>query len=67
MGPELIEQTMEIVQAIRDRMKEAQDRQKNYVDSARRDIEFVVGDWALLRVSPMRGVRRFGKNGKLSP
>lgn len=67
MGPELIEQTTETVRIVRDRMKEAQDRQKSYADLARRNIEFSVGDWILLRVSPMRGVRRFGKKGKLSP
>ena len=67
MGPDLIKQTTETVRKIRDRMKEAQDRQKSYADLRRRDVEFEVGDRVLLRVSPMRGVRRFGKKGKLSP
>ena len=48
-------------------MKEAQDRQKKYADIHRQDVEFAVGDQVLLRVSPVRGVRRFGKKGKLSP
>ena len=28
---------------------------------------FSVGDWVFLRVSPMKGVMRFGRRGKLSP
>ena len=67
MGPDMIQQTTEIVRVIRDRLREAQDRQKSYDDLHRRDVEFEIGDMVLLRVSPMRGVRRFGKKGKLSP
>jgi hypothetical protein len=33
----------------------------------RRDLEFVVGDQVLLRVSPTKGVIWFGVSGKLSP
>ncbi|XP_074299883.1 uncharacterized protein LOC141631061 [Silene latifolia] len=46
-------------------MQAAEDRQKSYVDLHRRDIEFEVGDKVLLKVSPMRGVMRFCKRGKL--
>ncbi|XP_019184387.1 PREDICTED: uncharacterized protein LOC109179337 [Ipomoea nil] len=48
-------------------MKAAQNRQKSYADLARRQVEFSVGDKVLLKVSPTRGVMRFGKKGKLSP
>ena len=48
-------------------MLAAQSRQKAYVDHRRRDLEFMVGDHVFLRVSPMKGVMRFGKKGKLSP
>ncbi|XP_019150573.1 PREDICTED: uncharacterized protein LOC109147369 [Ipomoea nil] len=48
-------------------MKAAQDRQKSYADRARRQVEFAVGDKVWLRVSPNRGVMRFGRKGKLSP
>jgi hypothetical protein len=44
----------------------AQSRQKSYADVRRRDLEFAVGDQVLLRVSPTRGVVRFGVSGKLS-
>ena len=48
-------------------MKEAQDRQKLYADLRRRPLEFVVGDHVFLKISPICGVMRFGKSGKLSP
>jgi len=45
----------------------AQNRQKSYADVRRRDIEFWVDDWVFLKVSPMKGVMRFKRKGKLSP
>ncbi|XP_074305662.1 uncharacterized protein LOC141640882 [Silene latifolia] len=47
-------------------MRDAQDRQKSYADLKRSEIEFVVEDKVVLKVSPMKGVMRFGKGGKLS-
>jgi hypothetical protein len=52
---------------IKDRLKIAQSCQKSYVDNKRRDITYEVGDRAYLRVSPLRGVKRFGIMGKLAP
>jgi hypothetical protein len=48
-------------------MSVAYSRQKSYVDNRRRPLEFEVGDRVFLKVSPMRGVMRFRKKGKLSP
>ena len=48
-------------------MKEAQDRQKSYADLKRRSLEFQEGESIFLKISPIRGVMRFGKSGKLSP
>ncbi|WMV19140.1 hypothetical protein MTR67_012525 [Solanum verrucosum] len=31
------------------------------------ELKFEVDDWVYLKVSPMKGVMRFGKKGKLSP
>ena len=45
----------------------AQDRQKKYADNRRRPLEFEVGDHVFLKVSPTRGVVRFGLRGKLNP
>ncbi|XP_059434632.1 uncharacterized protein LOC132167638 [Corylus avellana] len=42
-------------------------RQKSYADNQRRPLEFNIGDHVFLKISPMRGVMRFGKKGKLSP
>ena len=58
---------MEKVQLIRDRLKTAQSRKKSYSDVKGREIEFPVDDWVFLKVSPMKGVMRFGKKGELSP
>ena len=67
IGPDLGYDAMEKVKCIRGRMKEAQDRQRSYQDNRRRDLEFEVGDLVYLKVSPMKGVVRFGMKGKLSP
>ena len=67
LGPALLQETVDSVRIIRDRMKTAQDRQKSYADSRRRPLEFAVGDMVFLRVSPWKGVKRFGIRGKLSP
>ncbi|XP_074561044.1 uncharacterized protein LOC141817266 [Curcuma longa] len=48
-------------------MSEAHDRQKNYADRRRRPLEFSVGEHVFLRVSPTKGVKRFGLRGKLAP
>ena len=45
----------------------AHSRQKSYADNRKRDLEFEVGDWVNLKISPMKGVMRLGKKGKLSP
>jgi hypothetical protein len=48
-------------------MLTTQSRQKSYADVRQRDLEFVVGDEVLLKVSPTKGIVRFGIKGKLSP
>ncbi|GKC25930.1 putative reverse transcriptase domain-containing protein [Tanacetum coccineum] len=52
---------------IKDRLKTTRDRQKSYVDKRRKPLEFSVGNYVLLKVSPWKGVVRFGKKGKLVP
>ena len=66
-GPDLIKESEEKVKLIRDRLKVAQSRQKSYADSKRKEITYEIGDRAYLRVSPLRGVKRFGVKGKLAP
>ncbi|GJV92563.1 putative reverse transcriptase domain-containing protein [Tanacetum coccineum] len=67
IGPELVQETTEKISHIKDRLKAARDRQKSYADKRRKPLEFSVGDYVLLKVSPWKGVVRFGKKGKLAP
>ncbi|VVA39016.1 PREDICTED: retrotransposon, partial [Prunus dulcis] len=62
-----VEWTKEQVKIIRERLKTAQDRQKSYADNRRKDLQFEIGDWVFLKLSPWKGVVRFGRRGKLSP
>ena len=66
LGLELVQLTTEKIQLIRERLLATQSRQKSYADNRRRDLEFQVGDHVFLKVSPSKGVMRFGKKGKLS-
>ncbi|GJY18934.1 putative reverse transcriptase domain-containing protein [Tanacetum coccineum] len=52
---------------IKEKLKAARHRQKSYADNRRKPLEFEVGDQVLLKVSPWKGVIRFGKEGKLAP
>nr|GEY95690.1 putative reverse transcriptase domain-containing protein [Tanacetum cinerariifolium] len=58
---------LELGAVIKERLKVARDRQKSYADKRRKPLEFSVGDKVLLKVSPRKGVVRFGKRSKLSP
>lgn len=51
---------------IKDRFKTAYSQKKSYADNRKRDLEFEIGDWLYLKISPMKGVMRFVKKGKLS-
>nr|GFB37993.1 putative reverse transcriptase domain-containing protein [Tanacetum cinerariifolium] len=67
IGPELVQETTKNISQIKDRLKAVRDRQKSYADKRRKPLEFSVGDYVLLKVSPWKGVVRFGKKGKLAP
>ncbi|WMV30580.1 hypothetical protein MTR67_023965 [Solanum verrucosum] len=67
IGPDIVHQAMEKVKIIQERLKTVQSRQKSYRDVRRGDLEFEVNDWVYLKVSPTKGVMRFGKKEKLSP
>jgi hypothetical protein len=55
------------IKMVRENMKIAQSRQRSYADTRRRELCFEVGDYVYLKVSPIRGVKRFGVKGKLVP
>ena len=67
VGPELVQITSEKVKVVRDNLKIARDRQKIYADNRGRDLQFEIGDRVSLKISPWKGVLRFGKWAKLSP
>ncbi|GJU35121.1 putative reverse transcriptase domain-containing protein [Tanacetum coccineum] len=67
IGPEQEQETTKKISQIKDRLKAARDRQKSYADKRRKPLEFSVGEYVLLKVSPWKGVVRFGKKVKLAP
>ena len=66
-GPDKIQEVSKKVDMNRKKLKEAQSREKSYADQRYRNLELSVGDSVFLKVSPMRGVVRFGRAGKLAP
>nr|GFC65897.1 putative reverse transcriptase domain-containing protein [Tanacetum cinerariifolium] len=67
LGPELIQETTEQIIRIKQRVQAARDRQKSYADLKRKPMEFQVKDKVMLKISPWKGVVRFGKRRKLNP
>ncbi|WVZ81250.1 hypothetical protein U9M48_028645 [Paspalum notatum var. saurae] len=66
-GPDLVTQAEEQVKFIHSNLRRTQSRQKSYSDKRRRPLTFEKNDHVYLRVSPMKGVHRFGVKGKLAP
>jgi hypothetical protein len=66
-GLEVLQEAERQVQTVRQNLRVEQSRQKSYADTRRRDLVFEIGDFVYLKVSPMRGVKRFHTKGKLSP
>lgn len=66
-GHEIIRETTEKIMQIRERLKASRDQQKIYTDKRGKPLEFQVGDCVPFKVSPWKGMIRFGKRGKLNP
>jgi hypothetical protein len=66
-GPDMIQEAEDQVRIIRERLKAAQSRQKTNYDRHHLDVHYEVGDQVYLRVTPLKGVHRFGIKGKLAP
>nr|GEZ01539.1 reverse transcriptase domain-containing protein [Tanacetum cinerariifolium] len=67
LGLELIQETTKKIIQIKQRIQAACDRQKSYAYLKRKPMEFQVEDKVMLKISPWKGVVRFGKRGKLNP
>jgi hypothetical protein len=52
---------------IQEKLKVAKLRQESYANKRHRPLPFEAGDHVYLKVSPMKGVKRFRVTGKLSP
>jgi ribosomal protein S6 len=65
--PDIIEEAEMIVRRVQENLKATKSRQETYANKRRRPLAFEVGDHVYLRVSPMKGVKRFGVKGKLAP
>ncbi|KAJ9545105.1 hypothetical protein OSB04_024812 [Centaurea solstitialis] len=65
--PDIVQETTDKIKMVQEKLKAARDRQKSYADNRRKPVEFQIGDRVLLKVSPWKGLIRFGKKGKLSP
>jgi hypothetical protein len=66
-GPDLVLEAEEKVRVIKKNLEAAQARQKSYHDKRRKPLHFQVGGHVYLKVSPTKGVQRFGIKGKLAP
>jgi hypothetical protein len=66
-GLKLVQEAEEKVGVIRENLRAAQMRQKSYHDKTKAPREFEVGNYVYLKVSPTKGVQRFGVKGKLAP
>jgi hypothetical protein len=66
-GPDILLEAEENIKMVRANMKITQSRQRSYTDTRRRELSFEVRDFVYLKISLIRGVRRFGVKGKLAP
>jgi hypothetical protein len=65
--PDIVEEVEMIVHRVQENLKAVKSRQETYANKRHRPLAFEVGDHVYLRVSPMKGVKRFGVKGKLAP
>jgi hypothetical protein len=67
LGPDILLEAEENIKMVREDLKIVQSSQRSYADTRRRELSFEVRDFVYLKVSPIRGVRRFRVKGKLAP
>ena len=67
LEPAMVQETIEQVEMLKSRLKEAHDRQKSYADKRRKDLEFQVGDLVYLKMRTFQGGSKTRKLKKLKP
>jgi hypothetical protein len=65
--PDIVIEAEATVRRIQENLKVTKLRQESYANKRRRPLQFEAGDHVYLKVSPMKGVKRFGVTRKLSP
>jgi hypothetical protein len=65
--PDIVDEAEATIHRIQDNLKVVKSRQESYANKRRRPLQFEVGDRVYQKVSPMKGIKRFGVKGKLSP
>ncbi|GJZ67975.1 putative reverse transcriptase domain-containing protein [Tanacetum coccineum] len=65
--PEIIHETTEKIVQIHHRLQSARDQQRSYANVRRKPLVIQIGDRVMLKVSPCKGIFRFGKKRKLNP
>jgi hypothetical protein len=58
-GPDILQKAEKQDRMVGENLCVAQSRPKSYANHRRRELSFEVGDFVYLKVSPMRGLRRF--------
>jgi hypothetical protein len=66
-GTDIVEEAESIVRRVQENLKVMKSCQETYANKRRRPLEFKVGNQVYFRVSPMKGMKRFGVKGKLAP
>jgi hypothetical protein len=66
-GPDLVKEAETTVRRIQDNLRATKSRQEAYANKRHQPLEFKIGDRVYLRVSPMKGMKRFRMKGKLAP
>jgi hypothetical protein len=67
LGPDILLEAEANIKMVWENLRIVQSMQQSYADTRRRELSFEVGDFVYLKVSSIRGVRRFGVKGKLAP
>jgi hypothetical protein len=67
VGPEMLQEMENMVKKVQQNLKEAQNKQKSYVDQKRRHLEFQVGDHVYLKVKARKRSLKLGNYAKLAP